>query len=270
MIRQRRLVGSALLLLAAVVIAASSRLHGTAETAVDLVGALIEQHPGWGVFAFVTLTALSAMLSFLSSVVVVPVAIHHWGQVTTVALLWVGWLVGGVATYGIGRFVGSRLARLLASTERITYYEDRLTARAPFWIILLLQLALPSEVPGYVLGSLKYRFRAYLVALALAELPFAIGAVFLSNEFLGRRYWVVAVVGIAGIGFLAWAIRRLHRELETKPPAAPTEIPPRPPRHAPHTARRSAGRAAGRAPHRHEPIRAGWVPAERKPGQPPR
>jgi uncharacterized membrane protein YdjX (TVP38/TMEM64 family) len=219
MIRQRRLIGLALVLLAAVVVAASSRLHGTAETTVELVGAIIQTHPGWGVCAFVILAALSAMLSFFSSVVIVPVAAHHWGEVTAVALLWVGWLAGGAATYAIGRFLGSRVVRLLVSTRRVKYYEDRLTARAPFWIIFLLQLAVPSEIPGYVLGSLKYRFPIYFLALALAEFPFAVGAVFLSSGFLGRQYWIVAVLGIAGIGLLAWAIRRLHRELDEKPRA---------------------------------------------------
>ncbi len=221
LIRQKRLAGLALVLLAAVVVAAFSQLHGPAETAVEFVGSIIQKYPGWGVFAFLTLAALSAMLSFFSSVLIIPVAAHQWGQVNTVALLWVGWLAGGATTYAIGRFLGSRLARLLVSTARVKYYEDRLTTRAPFWIILLLQLAVPSEIPGYVLGSLKYRFPVYLLALALGEFPFAVGAVFLSNEFLSRRYWMVAVVGIAGIGFLAWAISRLHRELEEKAPATP-------------------------------------------------
>jgi uncharacterized membrane protein YdjX (TVP38/TMEM64 family) len=220
-ISQERLVGLALVLLAAVVVAASSRLHGAAEAAVEFVGAIIQQHPGWGVFAFVMLAALSAMLAFFSSVVVVPVAAHQWGQVATVVLLWVGWLLGGVTAYAIGRLLGSRVARQLVDPGRVKYYEDRLTAHAPFWMILLLQLAVPSEIPGYVLGSVKYRFSAYFLALALAEFPFAIGAVFLSSGFLGRHYWMMLVVGIAGIGVLAWAIRRLHRELEEKPRAAP-------------------------------------------------
>jgi uncharacterized membrane protein YdjX (TVP38/TMEM64 family) len=268
-IRQRRLVGLALVLLAAVVVAASSQLHGTAESAVELAGTIIQKHPAWGVFAFVTLAALSAMFSFFSSVVIVPVAAHHWGQVTTVALLWVGWLAGGATTYAIGRFVGSRLARLLVSTGRLEYYEDRLSARAPFWIILLLQLAVPSEIPGYVLGSLKYRFPAYFLALALAEFPFAIGAVFLSSEFLSRRYWMVAVVGIAGIGFLAWVIGRLHRELEKEPPATPGGNPPGPPRASWNRGTGPAvGRAAELSQHIHEPIRAASTTSGRKQGQP--
>lgn len=220
MLRQKRLVGLTLLLLAAIAIAASSRLHGTAEAAVELVGGLIEQHPGWGLFAFVVLAALSAMLAFFSSMVVVPVAAHHWGQATTVALLWVGWLAGGATSYAIGRFLGSRVARLLVSAGHIKYYEDRLSTRAPFWMILLLQLAVPSEIPGYVLGSLRYRFPVYFLALALAELPFALAAVFLSSGFLERQYWTMAVVGVVGIAFLAWAIRRLHRELDGKPASA--------------------------------------------------
>ena len=224
-IRQRRLVGLALVLLAAVVVAASSRLHGAAEAAVELVGAVIQQHPAWGVFAFVMLAALSAMLAFFSSLVVVPVAAHQWGQVATVGLLWVGWLLGGATAYAVGRFLGSRVARQLVDAQRVKYYGDRLTAHAPFWMILLLQLAVPSEIPGYVLGSVKYRFSVYFLALALAELPFAIGAVFLSSGFLGRHYWMMLVVGIAGIGLLAWAIRRLHRELDEKPRAAQKKPP---------------------------------------------
>jgi threonine/homoserine/homoserine lactone efflux protein len=71
-----------------------------------------------------------------------------------------------------------------------------------------------------VLGSLRYRFPIYFLALALAELPFAMAAVLLSSGFLERQYWTMAVVGVAGIAFLAWAIRRLHRELEGKPASA--------------------------------------------------
>lgn len=164
MIRQKRLIGLALVLLAAVVVAASSRLHGLAEAAVQLVGAIVQQHPGWGVVAFVVFAALSAMLAFFSSVVVIPIAAHQWGEGTTVVLLWTGWLLGGVTAYAVGRFLGSRVARQLVSAGRVQYYEDRLSA-----------------------------------------------------QFLGRQYWMMLVVGVAGIGFLAWAIRRLHRELEAKP-----------------------------------------------------
>ena len=82
-------------------------------------------------------------------------------------------------------------------------------------MILLLQLAVPSEIPGYVLGSLRYRFPAYFLALALAEF---LAAVFRSSDF--AQYWMMAVVGVVGIAFLAWAIRRLHRELEGKPASA--------------------------------------------------
>jgi uncharacterized membrane protein YdjX (TVP38/TMEM64 family) len=213
---QKPLVGSALLLLAAIVVAAWGPLHGAAQAAVGLAEAMIRQHPGGGALAFLTLAALSAMLAFFSIVALIPVATHHWGQATTVALLWVGWLAGGAMAYAVGRFLGARVARVLVGTARIEYLEDRLTARAPFWMIVLLQLAVPSEIPGYVLGSLRYRFLAYFLALALAELPFAVGAVVLSSGFLDRRYGVMALVGAAGIGVLAWAIRRLRRELEAR------------------------------------------------------
>ncbi len=146
--RDKRLIGLALLLLLAVLVAASSRLHGAAEAAVELVGAVIQQHPGWGVVAFVILAALSAMLAFFSSVVVVPVAAHQWGDVTTVVLLWVGWLLGGASAYAIGRFLGARVVRRLVSAAHVRYYEDRMTAHAPFWMILRSSWPFPRRSPG--------------------------------------------------------------------------------------------------------------------------
>ena len=78
----------------------------------------------------------------------VPVAAHQWGDVTTVVLLWVGWLLGGASGHAIGRFLGARVVRRRVSAAHVRYYEDRMVAHAPFWMILLLQLAVPSENPG--------------------------------------------------------------------------------------------------------------------------
>jgi uncharacterized membrane protein YdjX (TVP38/TMEM64 family) len=69
---------------------------------------------------------------------------------------------------------------------------------------------------GWRAGGARYCFLAYFLALALAELPFAVGAVVLSSGFLDRRYGVMALVGAAGLGILAWAIRQLRRELEAR------------------------------------------------------
>jgi uncharacterized membrane protein YdjX (TVP38/TMEM64 family) len=103
--------------------------------------------------------------------------------------------------------------RWFVSRERVEYYSKRISSEAGFFTVLLFQIALPSEIPGYVLGTVKYRFPVYLAVLAIAELPFAIGAVYLGEGFVTRNYLLLIGIGIAGITFSALAFHHLHRRL---------------------------------------------------------
>lgn len=74
-----------------------------------------------------------------------------------------------------------------------------------FGHVLLFQLAVPSEIPGYVLGLAGCRFRTYVAAMVLGELPFAIGAVYLGESFLQRNYILLLATGIGGAAF-SWMV----------------------------------------------------------------
>lgn len=214
---RRRLVLLALLIAAGVVVASFAPLHQLSEAAVTALAALIARHPGWGVLAFIGLAALSAMLAFISSVVIVPVAVHHWGPAITALLLWLGWLAGGMGGYTIGRYLGRPVVRRLAGTTRVQHFEELITARAPLLVVFLFQLALQSEIPAYVMGLVRYPLLRYLLALSAAELPMAIGAVILGRGFLNRQYGMMVGVGLAGIGIVSLAIRALQRRLSHAP-----------------------------------------------------
>jgi uncharacterized membrane protein YdjX (TVP38/TMEM64 family) len=170
------------------------RLVETAETA-------ITAYPAWGITLFVVLSAVSAMLTFFSTAVVTPVAVETWGEPASIALLWGGWLLGGGCAYVIGRTLGRPVTRFLISPRALARFERRISNRAPFGVVLLFQFALPSEVPGYVLGLARYPFSKYALALAIAELPFAIGTVYLGASVLERR--TILLFPIAGAGALA-------------------------------------------------------------------
>jgi uncharacterized membrane protein YdjX (TVP38/TMEM64 family) len=170
-------------------------------------------HPVLGASSFVLLAAISAMLAFVSSVVLVPVAVHAWGEPITVLLLWVGWMVGGLSAYAIGRLLGRPVVSLLVSRAAIERYENRVSKRTPFRLVLLFQLALPSEMPGYLLGLARYDLLKYLLALGLAELPFAIGTVSLSVGLVERRTALLLGLAVAGALVGLWALRALHARL---------------------------------------------------------
>jgi uncharacterized membrane protein YdjX (TVP38/TMEM64 family) len=210
----RRRVGVLVALLAAAaLLAASDPAHAVVRAGFEQARLVIAAHPTLGKVVFVLVSILSAMLAFFSSAVIVPVAVYAWGEATTLALLWGAWLIGGAASYLVGRTLGRRVAAWAISPARVDYYAARITARAGFPTILLFQLALPSEIPGYVLGMVRCRVGIYLAALALAELPFAVGAVYLGESFVRGDYALLVGLGIAGIAFSATAFHHLHRRI---------------------------------------------------------
>lgn len=203
----------ALLLAALVAIVSSDTLHGALLDAYQVAERIIARQPALGAVLFVLLSALSALLAFFSSAILVPAGIVAWGKGGTLVLLWLGWLLGGLIAYGLARGLGRPAVSWLVSRQALARYEQRVTEHASFATALLVQLALPSELPGYLFGLARLPLRRYLPVLALAELPFALGAIYLGAGFLEKNVVVLLAVGAAGILFSASAFHALHRRL---------------------------------------------------------
>lgn len=211
---RRRLI---LLLVLVALLGATAALDPVHEAISDGLGAakgVIRHHQVAGVALFVLLSVVSAIIFFFSTAVIVPVAVYAWGKPGTMLLLWLSWLAGAVLSYLIGRRPGRRLAKWLLPKKGVSKYEKKLTASANFPLVLLFQLSVPSEVPGYVLGALRYPFGKYLGARAIAELPFAVGAVYLGDTFVRRQYLPLMAIAVAGIALSAIAIHLLHKRLD--------------------------------------------------------
>jgi uncharacterized membrane protein YdjX (TVP38/TMEM64 family) len=208
-------VALVLLCLALAAVASSEDLHAALLDVLKKIEQVIQGHPILGATVFVVFAALSAMIAFVSVAVVVPVAIYTWGQGVSILLLWLGWVLGGVLAYGIARYMGRSVVRWLTAEEGLKRLEAKVNTRTPFSFVLLLQLALPSEIPGYLLGLVRYPLPRYLVALALAELPYAFATVLLGASFLERRSWVLLAVGLVLVAGSLFAFQNLRRQLGT-------------------------------------------------------
>jgi uncharacterized membrane protein YdjX (TVP38/TMEM64 family) len=188
-------------------------MHGATLRIVGQLAALFDTHPVLGAVMFVLFSALSAMLAFVSAAVAVPVAVYSLGEPATAALLWLGWILGGACAYNIGRYLGRAVVGALAGTAALARFEHRLHADTPFALILLFQLALPSELPGYLLGMLRYPLPKYLLALAIVELPYAVGTTYLGSSFLHGKAMVIVGIGVLGVAVSIWALKLLRSRL---------------------------------------------------------
>jgi uncharacterized membrane protein YdjX (TVP38/TMEM64 family) len=200
-------------------IASSSDLHEALMGVLAVTEDIIGQHPIAGAAAFVILAAISAIFTFVSIAVIVPAAVFAWGPAASIALLWLGWILGGAATYGIGKFFGRPVVGWLTAGEALRRVESRIPDNAPLWLITLLQLALPSEIPGYVLGLVRYPFPRYVLALGLAELPYTFATVYLGASFVEGRVGLILITGalialLSLVTFYAW--RRTMRDTHSR------------------------------------------------------
>ena len=211
--RRATVLAGACVVLAAV--ASSSVTHELLLRTLAATRSIIEQHALLGIATFVVLAAVSAMLAFVSIAVLIPAAVYAWGAPTSIGLLWLGWILGGVATYAIGRYLGRRAVHWLTAERGLRKLEEHLGPQTPLWLITVVQLALPSEIPGYVLGLVRYPLGRYLIALACAELPFTVATVYLGSSFVAGRSGLILAIGTAlvlGSLCAARAVRRVMTE----------------------------------------------------------
>ena len=192
-------------------VTSSDALHTALIDVLEAIEGLISRSPIIGASLFVVFAALSAMLAFVSIAFAIPVAVFTWGEPLSMLLLWVGWILGGTCSYCIGRFPGRAMIRWLMADPVLQRLENLVQRESPFALVILLQLALPSEIPGGLLGLVRYSFSRYLLALGLAELPYAVATVYLGVNFVERRGGLLLGVGIAIMGLSVAAFYFLKR-----------------------------------------------------------
>ena len=80
--------------------------------------------------------------------------------------------------------------------------------------VLLIQLSIPSDLAGYVFGLIRTPLGPFVTALALAEIPYGVGAVFLGLSFVERRLVPLVIVGVAGAALSVAAFRPYRRRVD--------------------------------------------------------
>jgi uncharacterized membrane protein YdjX (TVP38/TMEM64 family) len=221
----RRVLVTLLLVAIGVLVVVAQPVHAWLLILFDAAEGLIRKQPALGMIAFVLLAAVSALLAFVSSAVLVPVAVYVWGPTACFVLLWIGWYLGGLAGYAIGRFLGRPIVEILVGPGSLARYEGLTRSTRSLVPILLLQLAIPSDLASYLFGMIGCRLAPFALALAVAEVPYALGAVYLGTSFLEGRIVPFLAVGVAGVLLSAWAVRRMHHPAISASPGSLSSSP---------------------------------------------
>jgi uncharacterized membrane protein YdjX (TVP38/TMEM64 family) len=167
----------------------------------------IDQHPLPGVFLYIALNILDAMIAPGATLPLIPIAAKAWGRIPAALVTTVGWTIGSLLAFLIARRWGASAVKKITSYERVTrlkkYIPDNL-----FWSVVLMRAVMPMDVISYVLGLFTdMSWQSYLGATALGLLPSALLLAYLGK--LPNAYEIFTVcLGVLAVAWLVLAARR--------------------------------------------------------------
>jgi len=172
----------------------------------DGITRFINHHPFWGVFLYLNLNVLDAVIAPGATLPLIPVAARAWGRVPAALVTTAGWTLGSLIAFLIARRWGYPIVKRLTSRERIRqmgkYIPDDL-----FWSIVLLRLVMPMDVMSYVLGLLTdISWSRYMLATAMGLTPSAFVLAYLGK--LPNAYEIIMLGVAAAVGVAAVLIAR--------------------------------------------------------------
>jgi uncharacterized membrane protein YdjX (TVP38/TMEM64 family) len=119
----------------------------------------------FGVFLYVFITAFATVVAPISAIPLLPVAVFLWGWFYAGILSVIGWTIGSVIAFIIGRKFGIKIVRKFVSLDKINYYESFIPKKDLFLGIILIRIFLPVDLLSYLLGIFsKVSLRTYALA----------------------------------------------------------------------------------------------------------
>src|SRR5437667_11160623 len=114
------------------------------RTYADSIRTFIDQHAFWGLFLYLILNILDAVLAPGATLPLIPVAAHVWGRVPAALATTAGWTAGSLIAFLIARRWGYPIVQKITSMKRVRGMR-RYIPEDLFWSIVLVRLILPMD-----------------------------------------------------------------------------------------------------------------------------
>ncbi|GBF05350.1 DedA-like protein [Deinococcus aerius] len=167
---------------------------------------------GWaGPLALILGFVLQAVLPVLPALVMIAVTARAYGPLEGFAIVYLGTLLGAAAGYGLGRWVGDALVRLLAG-ERARGAAHAFAERYGVQGVLLVRLmpVLSADVMNLVAGAAGMGFRPFMLATAAGAFPVTALVVWLSGSARRMAWGLGLLSALVALGVVVrwWLSRR--------------------------------------------------------------
>jgi len=128
----------------------------------------------FGMVAYAVIAVIATVAAPISAAPLIPIAANTWGVAVTAALSILGWTIGSLVAFAIGRRYGLPLAQKFISVHNLEKLHKHIPQKRIFWSVVLLRIMIPVDLLSYALGIFGVLgWRRYTLATIIGITPFA-------------------------------------------------------------------------------------------------
>jgi len=153
-----------------------------------------------GIMVYIGFGILATVFAPVTSVPLLPVAVHLWGWIPAAIFSVIGWWIGSVIAFILARIIGIKFVQKFVSIEKIKEYENLIPTTHIFWGIVVIRILLPVDTISYILGLFsRINIYIYSAATFVGIIPMAFVLAYLGS--LPFEYQLIGLV-VFVIGFV--------------------------------------------------------------------
>ena len=180
----------------------------------EVLHTVAEENPLLGGILFALIMFSTTVVAPLTSLPLVPIVAMFLGPFTTGLACFVGWTLGAVVAFLIGRHLGQPFVAKYIGMEKIKKYEKYIPPETSFMLIVVLRMCVPVDLLSYALGLLStVSFRVYTLATMIGILWFSFAFAYGGVALMNRDYVLLASIGVASVLILGFSWFYIRRKL---------------------------------------------------------
>ena len=178
-------------------------IAGVSVYGLEHIISIATSHRIIGAVLFSLLMFSTTVIAPLTSLPLVPVIAPVLGPFTTGLASFIGWTLGAVVAFLIGRYGGRPYIPKKYNLDRYTKYEKLLSAKTSFLTIVALRMLVPVDALSYALGLVSnVSLKIYTTATMLGIVWFSFAFAYLGDSLIRQDYVLLVRIGVASVTIL--------------------------------------------------------------------
>jgi uncharacterized membrane protein YdjX (TVP38/TMEM64 family) len=147
----------------------------TANTYQEQIAASLGKHIILSIFVFVLIAALAVIIPIVSNIFLLPFGVVAWGPLTTSLLCILGWWIGSIVSFSVGRYAKEWVLTHYPSLQAHEFIDSLISKRYESVSLIFLRMTLPVDILSYALGlfSTRISWKQNALTTLIGITPFA-------------------------------------------------------------------------------------------------